>query len=173
MSSLWTPDGERRVPASDDRGAAAPGSPEGPDDERFDPDDPAQAEVLARMAQLEAQLLDTPIEDVIANHCYGLFQLGALHLGQRPPGLESARLAIDALAGVVETLGDRLGDAAPTLRDGLAQIRLAYVQIAGATSGADGDLGALDDTATPGAEPDPGEPGAEEPGADEPGIPTP
>ena len=149
MSSLWTPDGERRVPPLGDSRA-----PERPHQEPLagqagDEGDPTQAELLAHMAEIEAQLLDTPIEDVIANHCYGLFQLAALHLGQRPPSLESARLAIDALAAVVETLGDRLGDAVLTLRDGLAQIRLAYVQIAGAISIADADLGVLDPDSTP------------------------
>ena len=143
MSSLWTPDGERRVRPADEPScvprmrlerdlggtAQAGGDPRDPASGGRAGSDQAMAE---QMRRLEARLLDTPIEDVIANHCYGFFQLAALHLGQRPPGLESARLAIDALAAVVETLGDRLEDAAPTLRDGLAQIRLAYVQIAGA-----------------------------------------
>lgn len=150
MSSLWTPDGERRVPPLEDSRAPATAQQQPPGgDGGGEESDPTQAELLAHMAELEAQLLDTPIEDVIANHCYGLFQLAALHLGQRPASLESARLAIDALAAVVETLGDRLGDAVLTLRDGLAQIRLAYVQIAGATTSADGDLGVLDTDSTP------------------------
>jgi hypothetical protein len=84
------------------------------------------------MLELERELAGAPAEDVIANHCYGMFQLAALHLGQSPPKLEAARLAIDAFAAVVETLGERLGPATGTLRDGLAQIRLAYVQIAAA-----------------------------------------
>jgi hypothetical protein len=88
--------------------------------------------MLAELARAEEQLLSAPVEDVIANHCYGLFQLAALHLGQQPPHLEASRLAIDALAAVVDRLGERLGASAGTLRDGLAQIQLAYVQIAGA-----------------------------------------
>ncbi len=89
------------------------------------------------MRQLADQLLATPAADVVANHCYGMFELAALHLGARPPQLAEARVAIDALAAVVEALGDRLGEAAPTLRDALAQIRLAYVQIATASGGSD------------------------------------
>jgi hypothetical protein len=66
---------------------------------------------------------------VVANHCYGLFELAAVYLSQSPPRLEPARLAIDALACLVDGLGERLGEAHPSLRDALAQIRLAYVQI--------------------------------------------
>ncbi len=38
-------------------------------------------------------------------------------------------LAIDALGSLVEGLGDRLGPDEEALRDALAQIRLAFVQI--------------------------------------------
>jgi hypothetical protein len=141
MSSLWTPDGERRVTPSASPGHDAPydtGAAGGSGTPPDDGDDKIDPEVLAQAQELEERLLDAPVEDVIANHCYGLFQLAALHLGQHPPSLESARLAIDALRGVVDGLGDRLGDAAPTLRDGLAQLQLAYVQIAGAARAADG-----------------------------------
>ncbi|MHB1598821.1 MAG: hypothetical protein ACYCXY_08050 [Acidimicrobiales bacterium] len=154
MSSLWTPDGEHKVPRSEDKvphrdhGPTLAGG-DGPQhlhasagsqaaepsrvaDGRTarDRDDGA---LRAEMAEIERELVEAPVQDVVANHCYGLFQLAALHLGQSPPRLDDARLAIDALAAVVETLGDRLGGTATSLRDGLAQIRLAFVQIAGAT----------------------------------------
>ncbi|MGH9109905.1 MAG: hypothetical protein ACRDY3_10670 [Acidimicrobiales bacterium] len=66
---------------------------------------------------------------MIANHCYGLFELAAVYLSQTPPRLEQARLAIDGLGHIVEGLGDRLGAAHGALRDALAQVRLAFVQI--------------------------------------------
>jgi hypothetical protein len=176
MSTLWTPGGEHRVAADQDNGGTGRGSgrPPGPEgagrarpDPHEDPDtlDRAQAEVLreemaAELADIERQLLAAPVEDVIANHCYGLFQLAALHLGQRPPNLEAARLAIDAFGGVVEGLGDRFGEHAQSLRDGLAQLRLAFVQIANAppaddatATAAGGDAATGDATAGP-AEPD-------------------
>ena len=65
----------------------------------------------------------------MANHAYGLFELAAIHLSQQPPRLDQARLAVDAMAALVEGLGGRLGEAEPSLRDALAQIRLAFVQI--------------------------------------------
>jgi hypothetical protein len=132
MSGLWTPDGERPVPSAEPE---APGGAGGGQEELSAED----AALLRELAAAEEQLLSAPVEDIVANHCYGLFQLGALHLGQQPPHLAEARLAIDALAAIVDGLGDRLGDNAETMRDGLAQLRLAYVQIA---AGHDNDNGA-------------------------------
>ena len=51
------------------------------------------------------------------------------------PDLVQASVAIDALAAIVETLGSRLGDDESTLRDALAQLRLAFVQVTKATGG--------------------------------------
>jgi hypothetical protein len=85
-----------------------------------------------QMEEMRRQLANTPVEVVVANHCYGLFELAAVYLSQQPPKLEQARLAIDAMAGVVEGLAGRLGEAEPQLLDGLSQLRLAYVQIDGA-----------------------------------------
>jgi hypothetical protein len=83
------------------------------------------------MAELRQQLADTPARTVIANHCYGMFELAALHLSLDPPKLEQARLAIDALALLVEGLATRLGDEEAQLRDGLTQLRLAFVRLGG------------------------------------------
>jgi hypothetical protein len=82
------------------------------------------------MVEITRQLAAAPAEDVIANHCYGLFELAALHLSQQPPSLGKAQLAIDALGLLVDGLGDRLGQHAEALVDGLAQLRLAFVRIA-------------------------------------------
>jgi hypothetical protein len=78
---------------------------------------------------MRAELANSPVEVVIANHCYGLFELAAVYLSLQPPLLDRAQLAIDALGCLVGGLEGRLGDAEPALKDGLSQIRLAYVQI--------------------------------------------
>ncbi len=70
----------------------------------------------------------------MANHCYGLFELAALHLSLDPPRLDQARTAIDALGCLVDGMRSRLGDNESNLREGLTQIRLAYVQIEGTKS---------------------------------------
>jgi len=117
MSSLWTPSGEHPLDDEADppeSGRSASG---------FD-DDPA-----ADVERLQAQLASAPAEVVVANHCYGLFELAAVYLSQNPPLLSEAALAIDAFGALVEGLGDRLGEASPPLREALAQVRLAYVQI--------------------------------------------
>ena len=63
------------------------------------------------LLEVAKQLAAAPAEDVVANHCYGLFELAALHLSQQPPPFDKARLAIDALGLLVDGLGDRLGHA--------------------------------------------------------------
>jgi hypothetical protein len=120
VSSLWTPSGEESVAR---QGAPAPGDEEGGDE---------AAALEEELAEVQRQLLETPASVIIANHCIGLFQLAALHLNQQPANLVDAQLAIDALGAIVEGLGDRLGKDEEPLRDALAQIRLAYVQLKGA-----------------------------------------
>jgi len=83
-------------------------------------------------AEARARLAETPARIVIANHVVGLYELAAIHLGSNPPRLEEARLAIDALAAIVDGLGDRLGAQHETFKDALKNIRLVYVKIASA-----------------------------------------
>jgi hypothetical protein len=84
------------------------------------------------LAQARARLVEVPAHVVVTNHVMGLYELGAIHLSTDPPDLESASLAIDAVACLVDGLGDRLGEETATLRDALANIRLAFVQITSA-----------------------------------------
>lgn len=140
MSSLWTPEGEHRVGESPTSAAQT---------ERLPPStEHAEAPLSeADVAELRRELLAAPVEDIIANHGFGLFQLAALHLDERPPNLEPARLAIDALGGIVDALGDRLGPHADTLRGALSSIRLAFVELSkprdgeGASASGDGATG--------------------------------
>jgi hypothetical protein len=88
--------------------------------------------LAAQVEAMRAELANAPVEVVVANHCYGLFELAAVYLSQQPPLLSQARLAIDALGSLVTGLEGRLGEAEEQLKDGLGQLRLAYVQIDGA-----------------------------------------
>ena len=81
------------------------------------------------MENVRQQLLSVPAETVVTNHVMGLYELAAIHLGASPADLSSAALAIDAVACLVEGLGDRIGPDVATMRDALANIRLAFVQI--------------------------------------------
>jgi hypothetical protein len=124
---LWTPGGEHRVP--DDRGAP---SAEAPDDQTGDV---SEAEMRAELDEARRRLAEVPAAQVVANHAMGLFELAAIHLSRQPPDLAEASVAIDAMAAVVEVVGDRLGPNAGVLRDALAQIQMAFVQLRTQTEG--------------------------------------
>ena len=136
MSSLWTPGGERPVGREPAAPASAP-PPVGEPFEAFD-DEAEDPEVEARLAELRVQLAQTPVSGIVAQVAYQLFEVAALHLSLQPPQLEQAQLGIDAMAGLVESLGDRLGEHAGPLREGLSQIRMAFVQIKNQQGSGDG-----------------------------------
>lgn len=128
MSSIWTPGGERPI-----RREPEPAAPSGPPPSEGDELSPE--EMQAQMAQLQQQLAETPASAVIANHCFGLFELAALHLSLQPPQLGEASLAIDALAALIDGLAGRLGEHERELKEALASLRLAFVQIRAANLG--------------------------------------
>ena len=100
------------------------GPDDGPDDQEA-ADQAAQIE--AAMAEARARLADVPAEVVVTNHVMGLYELAAIHLSADPPDLRQAVLAIDAVACLVDGLGNRLGDDAPTMQDALSNIKMAFV----------------------------------------------
>jgi hypothetical protein len=118
MGTIWTPGGEQPVGEGEPAGGG----------------ELTEADLEAKMAELRNQLAEAPVEVVVANHCFGIFELAALYLSLQPPKLEEAQLAIDALGALVEGLAGRLGDEEQQLRDGLAQLRLAFVQIRAASA---------------------------------------
>lgn len=195
--SLWTPSGEH--PVGDEGGTPGTGRPfpgratpppSSPPPPQAPPAQPPSGpggaepdpEAAASVDELRRQLAEAPPEVVVANHCYGLFELAAVYLSQAPPRLAQAQVAIDALGYLVEGLGERLGEAHGPLRDALAQVRLAYVQLGTTGQGRAGPgepptgngQGQGTDapaTGTPGGAAPAGGPGAAggEPGAAEPG----
>ena len=108
MSGLWTPSGEH-VPSGDVE-------PETDDDFGDDLDEElTEEEVAEELRRVRAEISSTPVADIVANHAVGLWQLAVLHLTPE--------------AALVEGLGDRLGEHAQSLRDGLTQLRLAFVEL--------------------------------------------
>jgi hypothetical protein len=129
---LWTPSGEYEPedhPATSEP-AHEPGEYAGRE---------PTAEELEEMQRARAELAAVPVADIVANHAVGLWQLAILHLMPEPgpagdiapPRLAEAGLAIDALAALVDGLGERLAPHAEALREALSQLRLAYVEVAG------------------------------------------
>ena len=114
MSGLWTPGGGE------------------PPRQPPPPREPDPAEIERALEEELAAIRNTPAEYVVGNHAIQLFELARIHLTADPPNLAHAALAIDAMAALVEGLAGRLGDDERTLSDGLAQIRLAFVQLKGA-----------------------------------------
>jgi hypothetical protein len=124
MSTFWTPSGERPIPRDEpDRPAPPPGPPQ-PGAEPELTEEEFQAEVRA----MQEQMLRTPAAIVVANHCIGLVELAALHLGQSPPNLADAQVAIDALGGILDAVGARMGENGAALGQALNQMRMAYVE---------------------------------------------
>lgn len=96
----------------------------------------AQAEAQAAIEDARRRVSEVPAEVVVTNHVMGLYELAAIHLSADEPDLRSAALAIDAVACLVDGLGDRLGAEAKTMRDALGNIRLAFVEIKGRVASA-------------------------------------
>lgn len=91
------------------------------------------------------RLAEVPAEVVVTNHVMGLYELAAIHLSSAPPNLPAASLAIDAVGALVDGLGDRLGAETSTLRDALANIRMAFVSVKSAARAAEPAEGTGDD----------------------------
>lgn len=133
VSSLWTPGGE--VPVDRSRGGSEP-PPAEPSGPRSAPGgQPSEEELAAQAAELQRFLLEAPAEEIVAQHAMGLYELAVIHLSQPEPRLGDARLAIDALAALVDGLEGRLGEVGTQLRQALPQLQMAFVQIADRSEG--------------------------------------
>lgn len=85
-----------------------------------------EREVQAR--QVAQQIAETPSLEWVVNVAVTLANVAGtkLDLG----AVDDARLAIDAFAGLLDKVGDQLGDATAPLRQTLAQLQMAYAQLA-------------------------------------------
>jgi hypothetical protein len=130
--SLWTPDGEVPIDRSGTDQAPAGSASEmlgGPELEDLSPEERARAEeMIARMAEVQRQLLSVPAAQIIVNHLMGLYELAAVHLDQPEPQFEEARLAIDAMGALLEVTQHRLGEAGTEMREALTVLQTFYVR---------------------------------------------
>jgi hypothetical protein len=137
MSTIWTPSGEyvpREEPPEQPEGAPStspPGGSQGAAAGR----QPTPEEVQAALAEAR-RVLQTPVIEHIGGHAMALFELAALHLereaatgGEEKPDLAEAALAIDAMAALVEGLGDKLQPYRGQLESALNQLRMAFVEL--------------------------------------------
>jgi hypothetical protein len=133
MSTIWTPGGEyvpREEPPERPAGPPPAGPPPGVEGR-----EPTPEELEAALEHARA-VLHTPVIEHIGGHAMALFELAALHLereaatgGAEQPDLAEAALAIDAMAALVEGLGERLEPYRAQLENALNQLRMAFVQL--------------------------------------------
>ncbi len=123
MSTFWTPSGERPIPRDEPPAPTPPGPTPADGGREYD-----EEELRAEMMAMQEQLLRTPAAVVVANHGIAMLELAALHLGQDPPRLAEASVAIDALAGIVDAVGSRMGENEAPLRQALHQLRMAFLE---------------------------------------------
>jgi len=132
--SLWTPEGEHRVPREQQGEAPHDVPPEDPLEGLTDEQREAAMAMASEMEEVRRQLSSVPAAVVVANHATALYELAAIHLSSDPPNFAEAQVAIDAMASIVERLEGRLGENEPTLHDALRQLQMAYVQLKGANA---------------------------------------
>ena len=142
MGTIWTPSGEHRP--RDEEPARPAGAPGGGFADAAPPSvvDEISPEELEAVRQLHDQLRATPAADIVANHVIQLFQLAGVYLGLGTPPDELGRIpapdlaqagfVIDSMAALIDGMGERFGEHEQTMRDALAQLQMAFVQIADA-----------------------------------------
>lgn len=100
--------------------AAGPGPGAAPGQQVWTPEQEAEAR---RMAE---EIAATPSIEWVVNSAVSLANIAAtkLDLGNAP----DAALAIDALAGIMDKVGSRLGNVEQPLRQTLAQLQMAFAE---------------------------------------------
>jgi hypothetical protein len=129
MSTLWTPEGEHRIPRENSANNKEPSiEPEQMTESVPNIDDMSEEELEEMVNKVRSEVLSTPAIQIILNHISGLGELAAIHLSVDKPDLNSARLAIDCLEAISTTIKDRvdaqISDAVDTM---LNQLRMAWI----------------------------------------------
>ncbi len=122
MKTLWTPDGEKPISSSNNNTSDLPNSQveDASDDQSMD----------EMIAYIREQILSTPINDLLINHCAGIAEIAAVHLANEEPDLDSARFAIDALAALVDSISTKLPEESKTgLSSLVSELRTAWVNV--------------------------------------------
>jgi hypothetical protein len=113
--AVWTPEQEPET------GGAAPGGAE-PSERVWTPEQEAEAQRIAE------EIARVPALDWVLSSCMTLTNVAAVKLDQGD--LEGSQLAIDALDGLMGSLGSRLGANEAPLKQVLAQLKMTYAQAA-------------------------------------------
>jgi hypothetical protein len=101
-----------------------PAPPSAPTDRPWTPEQEAEAR------RISEEIARTPAIEWVVNSAVTMANVAATKLDGR--NLAEAQLAIDALASMINGLGDRLGNVEQPLRQTLSQLQMAYAEIASA-----------------------------------------
>jgi hypothetical protein len=94
-----------------------------------------------QLEQLREQLASVPAGEVVAEAAVPLITMAQLRLGLPPEqharfrDLDAARLLLDALGGLLAATEGRLGAPEPSLRNALANLRMAFAEVATTAGG--------------------------------------
>lgn len=136
MTGLWTPNGEIQ-PEKEPESNVDSSAPEGLEEALAGLSDEEKQAALEQISQMRSELLSTPAKDIVGNHIVGFYELASVHLSEaanaqgtnREDRLREASLCIDAMAAVVQGLGDRLEQHSEPLQAALAQMQMAFAQV--------------------------------------------
>lgn len=123
MSSSTSSSDEFRSAESASSLMGAPDFSDLSDEERL-----AAEQLIAEMAQVRAEIVAAPAEQIVANHLIGLYELASAHLSQPEPNFAAASLAIDSIAAVLTAAEGRLGESEEQLRQALVVVQTFYVR---------------------------------------------
>ncbi len=137
MSGLWTPNGEVNPQDNSQNEQAQPAQSAQADDIFAGMSEEEKQAAMDQITQMRQELLSTPARDVIGNHIVGFYELASVHLSEaaqaqgeeKEKRLKEASMCIDAMAAVVQGLGDRLDQHAEPLNAALAQMQMAFSQV--------------------------------------------
>lgn len=160
--SLWTPGGEHKIPDAQPENATQQASTQTANNQASNSqaqnsnasgtqhantqadtqtqadaqtlDPKTQQELEEQLAAVRQRVLETPVEIMLAQHLVGLYEIAAIHLSVEDADMTAAKVAIDAMSGMVEAVKGQLGDAAEPVESMLHQIRMAYVNASGVTT---------------------------------------
>jgi hypothetical protein len=89
-----------------------------------------------QLEELREQLASVPAGEVVAEAAVPLITMAQMRLGLPPEqharfrDLDAARLLLDALGGLLAATEGRLGAPEPSLRNALANLRMAFAEVA-------------------------------------------
>lgn len=88
-----------------------------------------QKQMQKEFEQTKKQIAEAPVEQIISTHVIGLYELAVIHLQQEVPNLEAAKIAIDAMAGLLDGVEGQIGEPEEPMKKLLSDLQMAFVKL--------------------------------------------